>query len=321
MTASSTLMRPRDLPWHNASTSEVDGLQTAEQALSAAGLDWEVQLKQNRYDVYKDGKTVRMKSRAYSVVRTDSWEEIGVVGSRYRTLSNARSFQFLNGLVEEGAVFEAAGSQKGGSRVFIVMKLPEGIKVLGSDSFDQYVFFLTSHDGSLAVTATPLVIRVTCTNMFRSLIASAKGEQQVWKAQHLATLDSKVEDVLAARKSLDLVVNGESHFKRLAERLVGVKVNGEDGDNGFYELMRHGLPWEGSARDKLVEGVRTVWHTSETIDPDQRFTAWGVLNAFTEYIGHERSYQTPESRLNNILFTLGATIERNLTRGLSRLAS
>lgn len=313
-----TLMAPRTLPWYNASTSLTDGLQTAEQALDRASLNWEIALKQNKYTVYEGGKSVQKKSRAFSVVRTDTWDEIGVVGKRYKTLSNARSFRFLDSLVgDTGAHFEAVGSQKGGSRVFIVMKLPETIKVLGHDVHNQYILFVTSHDGSLAVTATPTLVRISCTNMFRSLLIST--ETAVWKAHHLTNLEDHLADIVAVRRSLDLVEAGQTQFQELAERLVKLPIGSDDGDNEFYEAMRLGLPWEGSARDKLVDGVRDVWHTSPLID--ERYTGWGLLNATTEYLDHHRNYRTAESRFNNVAFTLGATIERNLTRGLSRQAS
>lgn len=320
MTATATLMRPRHLPWYNAATNLTDDLQTSEQALERAGLNWEIALKQNRYDVYKDGKTVRLKSKAFSVVRTDTWDEIGVVGRRYRTLSNARSFKFLDELIgDTGAKFEAAGSLKHGARVFIVVKLPEQVKVLGSDAHDQYILFVTSHDGSLAVTATPSMVRIACTNMFRTLLTAT--ETAVWKAQHLINLEDKITDALAARRSMELAVSGAQRFQSLAEALVTVTINEEDGDSAFYRAMKLALPWEGSARDKLVEGVRETWHTSHTIDEDVRHTGWGLLNATTEYMDHDREYRTADSRFNNITFTLGATIERNLTRGLSRMTS
>lgn len=320
MTAAPTLMAQRKLPWHNAATSLVDGLQTAEQALELAGLDWEIQLKPNHHNVYEGGKTIRKKSKAISVLRTDTWDEIGVVGKRYRTLSNKRSFRFLDELISgSGAKFEAAGCDKGGARVFIVVKLPAQVQVLGSDLLDQYVLFVTSHDGSLAVTASPALIRIRCTNMFRSMLSTK--DTAVWKAQHLTTLEDKVLDVAAARRSLELVETGNMNFKHLVERLAKFEVHGEDGDNGFYELMKLGLPWEGSARDKLVEGIKAVWHTSDTVPNDLRNTGWGLLNATTEYMDHHREYRTSGSRFTNVAFTLGRTIERNLTRGLSRRAS
>src|SRR6185312_2391113 len=139
-TATGTLMRQRSLPWYNPATTIVDGLQTAEEALEAAGLNWDVQLKTNTHNIYQGGKTIRQKSRALSVLRTDSWAEIGVVGSKYQLLSNRQAFQFLNELAgSQGAVFNAAGSQDGGGKVFIIMKLPQALRILDAEEFDQYV--------------------------------------------------------------------------------------------------------------------------------------------------------------------------------------
>lgn len=320
-----TLARQRHLPWHNQATALADGLMTSEEALQAAGLDWEIKLKENFHNIYRGGKTIRQKSRALSVIRTDTDAEIGVVGKRYRTLSNRESFKFLDELAGGDAKFEAAGSQNDGARVYVVMKLAEGMTVLGSDRYDQYVLFLTSHDGSLAVTATPIATRIACTNMFRTLVVQGKGEAKVWKAQHLSTLGYKVQDTIAVERTRELIAAGQEKFQRLAESLVKLPIRGSGSDIGtvrarYDELMDLGLPWQGTARDKLVDEAFEVWTGSTTIDPDWRYTGWGLLQGVKEYLDHVRVYETPNSRFNNVVFTLGATIERNLTTGLSRLA-
>ena len=50
---------------------------------------------------------------------------LGVVGSGYHPLQNEEHAEFLNLLADEsGAIFDTAGSLRGGRQVFVTMKLP-----------------------------------------------------------------------------------------------------------------------------------------------------------------------------------------------------
>ena len=60
-----TMMYAREVPWHGFGT-KVEGLQTAEEALVAAGLDWEVQQRPLYYRDPTTRKGDLRKSRSGS---------------------------------------------------------------------------------------------------------------------------------------------------------------------------------------------------------------------------------------------------------------
>jgi hypothetical protein len=77
----------------------------------------------------------------YATVRTNPFthrpEALGVVGSGYLPLQNEEHAEFLNLLADQsGAIFDTAGSLRGGRQVFVTMRLPESLKVGGTDRVD-----------------------------------------------------------------------------------------------------------------------------------------------------------------------------------------
>lgn len=50
-------------------------------------------------------------------------------------------------------------------------------------------------------------------------------------------------------------------------------------------------------------------------------TAWGLLNAVTEFVDHEKQARTPENRLDSAWFGPGATLKQRALDHALQLAS
>ena len=84
----------------------------------------------------------------YATVRTNPFtgrpEALGVVGDLYTPMQNEDHAAFLNTLADEsGAIFDTAGSLNGGRQVFITMRLPDTMKIGGTDRVDVNIAALT----------------------------------------------------------------------------------------------------------------------------------------------------------------------------------
>jgi len=313
MTASmnDTRVTVRHLPWYGTSTSLADEQLTSAEALAQSGLDWTVDSRPLTYRARVDGKEKTFKSSKTAIVRTDTFDELGVVGGRYVPFQNQDAFAFLDKLVEDnGANFQAAGSLNNGSRVFVVMKLPETMKILG-DEHDTYVLFITSHDGSMSVTATTTVVRLSCTNMFRAALSS---ERPVFKASHIAAHLTETEMVTAAATTLGVTKTDQAKFEELAKQLSDVRVNMEN-DVEFDKIMRQAMPWGSKATAKEIAGIRDLVVASPTIPDEFRNTGWGLINATTEYLGHYRTSRSEEAQLKRAL-GVNSQIESRLAKAL-----
>ena len=119
-------------------------------------------------EISADGVT-SVEVPGYATVRTNPFtgapEALGVVGAGYRPLQNEEHCDFLNHLADaSGAIFDTAGSLRGGRQVFVTMCLPETVLVGGVDELDLNIAALNSHDGNSAFRVLLTPVRVVCAN-------------------------------------------------------------------------------------------------------------------------------------------------------------
>jgi hypothetical protein len=135
-----SMMFTGQVPWHRLGQRLQDPA-TAQEAMTAAGLGWDVQLQ----PLYTGPeRTIKIKDR-FAVCRTDRLHEtdggqLGVVGRDYRALQNREAFAFLDPLVgEKAAIYHTAGSLCGGRRTWMLAKLPGEIRVVGDDIAEKFI--------------------------------------------------------------------------------------------------------------------------------------------------------------------------------------
>src|SRR3990170_2960190 len=99
-----SMMYVGETPWHKLGT-KLDKPATAAEAIKAAGVDFTVQampLKGEHTNISVD--------KHFAMVRMDTFEALGVVGSRYQPVQNRDAFTVFDSLVGEGeAIYHTAG--------------------------------------------------------------------------------------------------------------------------------------------------------------------------------------------------------------------
>lgn len=278
-------------PWHTVGVAFAGGdreaAHTVEEALTLSGSDFEVaKADLTAHVLTAEGvrnTPVDFKAATY---RTDTGGILGVVGSDYGVVQNREVFGLLDSLVDEsGATFNAAGSYKGGSKVFVSLQLPETVNVGGVDGVQHYIFATTSHDGtgSLKIQVTPT--RIFCTNQLPSLMRG-KGALNSISLRHTSNVRMQVQGV---REALALTYKVEQEFAAEAERLFTQSVSeGEfdaivrayfpaphrkDSDRGYQSALTRNAEARATAR--------TLWNADH--NSNVHGTAWGAFNVLSEY--------------------------------------
>lgn len=279
------MVSARVLPWHGLGTVTPDAMKALE-ALQLGGLDWDVAL--HPLSVSIADELIPVPDR-FAVVRDKDSSVLGTVGQRYVPFQNREAFTFMDNLVDSGdAIYETAGSLRGGRVVFITAKIPTDLKVADGDAHDLYLVLRTSHDGSKAVSVSVTPIRVVCMNTLRIALASAKYN---WSAPHVSTIGGKVAE---ARDTLKLSYSYADAFTEFANQLAMTKVT----DDAFDRLLQDVLP-QRPRTEEVIDSMMDLFRSSPT--NGYHGTAWGALNAVTEYLDHGRETRSQEAIMMNTL--------------------
>ena len=182
-------------PWHLLG-KQFSGSMTAEQAIMGAELDYFVVKEQL---LRQDGSLAK---DAFATINTANNKILGIVGSRYEVIQNAKAFNFFDELVGKGeAMYETAGALGDGEKVWLLAKLPGSFSPIAGDKIDQYCLLYNSHDGSAPCSVMFTPIRVVCQNTLN--MALGKGSTQIVKIRHTANAEDRLEEAGRVMKEMN----------------------------------------------------------------------------------------------------------------------
>jgi len=270
-----------DRPWHGLGT-QVPGLMTTGEALTAAHLDWEITKEpmsvtneQGIFDV----------PNHFAVQRSDNHAILGVVGNVYEPINNKDAFAFFDGVLgERQGQIETAAALGSGERVFMMARLPEIQEVVPGDSMEQFLLVHTSHDGSSNLEVLFTNVRVVCQN---TLSMAIRGQKNRIKIRHTTNYEDRMREaertIMESRLYWNKVQEAAQHLAATSVTRVEVGV--------FMDAM---FPMKAESKTKATANTRETFLKlleggRGTEIPGVKGTAWGLYNAYTEYLQYERT--------------------------------
>jgi phage/plasmid-like protein (TIGR03299 family) len=296
--------------WHGLGTVIPDDVLDTPAALVAAGLDWTVS-ERPLYTLDEATGIYAPVPGRKAIIRSTDGAVLGDVGQDYRPVQNAEAFGFVNDLLKTGeAMWHTAGSLMGGARTWMLARVPKTIRVGGSSSEEMlpFLFFANSFDGSLPISVLFTAVRVVCQNTYNQALAGAKN---AYRIKHTLGLAPRVDE---ARRALNI---GFTYFDAV-ETLANRAIMAPFGDTQFMDVLDALMPvpvLKGRAQDNATaerDAVTMIWQSSPSI-ANIRGTAWGAMNAWTEYVDHHTTGRAThrstmaENRLKRILFDTSLT--------------
>lgn len=279
----------REDAWHRLGTTVADAF-TAQQALTLGHLGgWDVRtVPLTAHDVTADGVTPLDVPMARATVRTSPWtgqpEPLAVVGPRYVPIQNEDTLDTLQALADEsGAIFDTAGSLRGGRQVFVSLRLPQHITVGGVDPLTTNVVALNSHDASQAFTLLVTPVRVVCANTQAAALRRHSGRYTI---RHTAGARVAVAE---AREALGMAFAYVDAFEAEAEAMIQQAMADAEFDALTRQLFTQ-PPRDATARVRANYAERDnrlmwLWADAATNAPI-RGTRWAAYQAITEYVDH-----------------------------------
>ena len=209
-----TMFYVGETPWHNEGI-RIDHYLTSEEAIKAAGLDWEV-IPKPIYDEFG------VEIPGYKVnQRSSDNKNLGIVTNRYKIVQNSEAFAFTDALLGKGVRYETAGSLASGKRVWMLARM-EGT-LLCEENVDPYLVFTNCHDGTGAVRVAIVPVRVVCQN---TLNLALKKASRHWSCAHKGDIQSKLDEARYTLESADRYMKaleeefGELKLKKVSETQV-----------------------------------------------------------------------------------------------------
>ena len=252
--------------------------------------------------------------------RSDTKAPLSVVSGRYQVVQPQEVLEFYRDLTEvSGYELETAGVLKGGRKFWALARTGQGTTLRGNDQVNGYLLLATSCDGTLATTATPTTVRVVCNN---TLTIALDGTTRAIKVPHNTRFDPQ-----AVKKQLGIAVSQWDTFMHRMRTLSERKVQWHEAMGFFMSVVcdvppNSKLP-EVLPNERALRKVQSLYEgggRGATLESAQG-TAWGLLNAVTEYVDHERRARSTEYRMDSAWFGQGALIKQRALQAALQLAA
>lgn len=335
--------------WHGLGQQLTHGASIDEWA-RAAGMDWHIRRAMTRYFADPEGSrdmSMMMEFADRDVLfRSDTLAGLGSVSPKYEIVQPRDVLAFFEDIAESaGMTLETAGTLFGGRRFFATAKIGEGI-VRGQDRVAGYIVLCTSADGTLATEARQTTIRVVCNNTLTAA-RNERGEHvkpikvghrskfnaDAVRAQLGLASDNFERGMQAIRQLADIRMSdaaGEEFVRRLlrpeeftdkalaakaAAQVIAQASAGQTSD--FQRLIGAAAPLVNIRPDdkrapkgegKILELFRSS-AMGGTLAGTQG-TAWGMVNAVTEFVDHHKGAKSPDHRTDSALFGDGEELKQ-----------
>lgn len=288
-----------EVPWHGLGQKLEAGL-SIEEWKKASGMDWRIQRSQIRYcsEISQD----HVLPEQHVLFRSDTKAALGLVSDKYKVVQPGEVLEFFRDLTEaNGYQLNTAGTLFDGKRFWALAAVGENAVVVGDDQIGGYLLLSTSCDGTLATTARFTTIRVVCNN---TLTMALKGKAKEVVVTHRSAFDPNV-----VKQQLGLA---RGHFAEFltAARELAKKPMVEAAAKDFVEEILLETKTIFSAKPRETRQFKTVMDLFRGLGKGAELkgtegTAWGVVNAVTEFVDHHAKGSTPSHKLANAWFGRG----------------
>lgn len=256
------------------------------------------------------------------VRRDDNGDTIGVVSDTYQPVLNTELYDIAEAIEGEsnGSVqFETGGSLKGGSKVWLMLRLKEPLRIQGDSETMTIPYFAlqNSHDGSGSLRGQATMTRIVCDNTAKMADLDAKSRGTEFRFSHTASISARIEQ---AKDALAGWQDNLEDYTRMMNHLSTEKVDSSQVDY----FVRQFIPMPSAITkqsERVINNIETAWaqwwetYNSVTCEGIQG-TRYGLLQASIEYLQHVRRAHTEESRFRR------AYLDTNvLVRDAARIAS
>ena len=309
-----------ETPWHGLGQALTPGADM-ETWGREAGLGYDVLSSQVQY-VPEGSNMLHTYKERRVLYRSDTGRPLSVVSDSYNVVQPGTILQFVSECVASaGFAMETAGVIDDGRRVWALARVNDGAPVIGHDVVRPYLLAATSYDGTMATTFKFTGIRVVCNNTLSMSAGSSDRDTNVSRekdktkgavVQCVRVAHSANPDFESIRSQLGIVLSAWDRFLVESRLMAETKVDERFAIEFLRTLLRTDASIEATKAAeetrafKRLMALVTGEAQSATL-PEANGTAWGLLNAVTWFVDHERG--SDKTRLNSAWFGSGSGLK------------
>jgi len=294
-------------PWHGLG-ERLDSEASIETWIKSACLEWQILCMPVCYRFQDEMREV---SDRQVLIRSDNGAPLSVVSDSYCIVQPKEVIEFYRDLVAGSAFsLETAGALDEGRKVWGLARSKLSHSLLKTDPLDAFLLLASSCDKSLATTVAFTSIRVVCQNTLSFAMEEVKGKSST---KYLKVAHNKQFDGGEAKKKLNLIDDSWSAFIEKVEMLAAKKVVQNEADKFFESLFLSGKKDDEKLSKKARIEIQNL--SSALLNgrghelPTAKDTAWGLVNAVTYYVDHQRKSKNQSERLDSAWFGSGALLK------------
>jgi len=283
------------LPWHGLGQAVPDNASIDDWKI-AAGMDWKIQRGVVRYNIDREGRQLSMPDQ-HVLFRSDSKRALGVVSEGYKVVQPGEVIEFFREIAHVGGLeMSAAGTIFDGKRFWATAKIGDASPLGLQDKVGGFLLISTSADGSMATEVRRTTVRVVCNNTLQM----ARAEKSSFKITHRSVFDA---DQVKAFMGLNDVAWAK--FKQDMVRMANTPVTNDTAERVLKELFETTV----SAGYKKTMALFQGEGVGSQLDGSAG-TAWGLINAVTEYADRHVRARSEENRFASSQWGAGNALKQ-----------
>jgi phage/plasmid-like protein (TIGR03299 family) len=302
-------------PWHQLGHA-LPPKQSLDVWADKAGMNWSLLSTPVRFIADGSGGAVLSYADQKVLYRSDTKAPLSVVSDRYQVVQPREVLEFYRDLAEvSGFELETAGVLKQGRKFWALARTGKQSVLKGKDAIKSYILLATSCDGTLATTAMHTSVRVVCNN---TLSVALQGGSGAVKVPHNTTFDPQ-----AVKKQLGVAVSQWDSFiyrmKTLSER----KIKSHEAMNYFLQVVCDADADGNLTNERALKRIQALYEGQGKGSELEaaKGTAWGLLNAVTQFVDHEKRSRSQDYRLDSAWFGQGASLKQRALDHAMQLVS
>ncbi len=287
-----------ETPWHGLG-EKVDPSISIEEWKEKSGMNYKL-LEQ---PVFTNVGGMKKIPGYKAIVRSDSGHHLSLMKDGYKLVQPGEVLDFFKDLTDKmGFQLETAGVLREGRKYWALANIGKEARIMGQDQLGGYLLLGTSCDGTMATTATFTSIRVVCQNTLSWAIQDAetnKETSRLIKIYHRSAFQPE-----QVKMQLGIGAASWENFIDRVNVMAQRKVKPSEAQQFLVNVF--GDPLKDLEEQPNARAIKTAYGLFNGQGRGSDFksadgTAWGLVNAVTEFIDHKRG-KNQDTRLDAAWF-------------------